>query len=47
MDSGMRIKVISLFPEIIEAYFSASIMKRAVEKGLISYELVNIRDYAF
>ncbi|MBP7106845.1 MAG: tRNA (guanosine(37)-N1)-methyltransferase TrmD, partial [Spirochaetia bacterium] len=43
----MRIKLLSLFPEILEAYFSASIMKRAVAKGLISYELVNIRDYAF
>ncbi len=43
----MNIKVLSLFPEILEAYFSASIMKRAVEKGLISYDLVNIRDYAF
>ena len=42
----MNIKVLSLFPEILEAYFSASIMKRAVAKGLLSYELVNIRDFA-
>ncbi|MDQ7797282.1 MAG: tRNA (guanosine(37)-N1)-methyltransferase TrmD, partial [Spirochaetia bacterium] len=43
----MNIKVLSLFPEILEAYFSASIMKRAVGKGLVSFELVNIRDYAY
>ncbi len=43
----MKIKVLSLFPEILEAYFSASIMKRAVAKGLVSYELVDIRDYAY
>ena len=43
----MNIKVLSLFPEILEAYFSASIMKRAVAKGLVSYELVNIRDFAY
>ncbi len=33
----MNIKLLSLFPEILEAYFSASIMKRAVAKGLVSY----------
>jgi len=43
----MNIKVLSLFPEILEAYFSASIMKRAVAKGLVSYDLVNIRDFAY
>lgn len=43
----MNIKVLSLFPEILEAYFSASIMKRAVAKGLVSYELVDIREYAY
>ncbi|SLM17537.1 tRNA (guanine-1-)-methyltransferase [uncultured spirochete] len=43
----MNIKLLSLFPEILEAYFSASIMKRAVGKGLVSFELVNIRDYAY
>jgi tRNA (guanine37-N1)-methyltransferase len=43
----MNIKVLSLFPEILEAYFSASIMKRAVARGLVSFELVNIRDYAY
>lgn len=42
----MKITVLTLFPEILEGFFGASIMKRAVEKGLIEYKLVNIRDYA-
>jgi tRNA (guanine37-N1)-methyltransferase len=43
----MKISVLTLFPEIIEAYFTASIMKRAVERKLVEYKLVNIRDYAY
>ena len=42
----MKISVLSLFPEILKGFFESSIMKRAVEKGLISYDLVNIRDFA-
>jgi tRNA (guanine37-N1)-methyltransferase len=42
----MKITVLSLFPELCEAYFGTSIMARAVAKGLISYKLINIRDFA-
>jgi tRNA (guanine37-N1)-methyltransferase len=42
----MKITVLSLFPEILRGFFESSIMKRAVEKGLVEYELVDIRDYA-
>jgi tRNA (guanine37-N1)-methyltransferase len=38
--------VLTLFPSIIDAYFSASIMARAVERGVVSYRAVNIRDFA-
>ena len=38
--------VLTLFPEMIEPYFSSSIMKRAVDKGLIQYNVINIRDFA-
>jgi tRNA (guanine37-N1)-methyltransferase len=38
--------VLTLFPGIIEAYFSASIMARAVERGMVSYRVMNIRDFA-
>lgn len=41
----MKIHVLTLFPEMIEAGLAPSIIGRAVEKGLISLETVNIRDY--
>jgi len=42
----MRFTVLTLFPEIIEAYAASSIMARAVERGLVECRAVNIRDYA-
>ncbi len=42
----MKITVLSLFPEILKGFFESSIMAKAVDRGLMSYELVNIRDYA-
>lgn len=42
----MKFTILTLFPEILEGYFGASIMKRAVAKRLVEYSLVNIRDYA-
>jgi tRNA (guanine37-N1)-methyltransferase len=43
----MNFHVLTLFPEIPRAFFETSIMKKAVEKGIIAYDLVNIRDFAF
>jgi tRNA (guanine37-N1)-methyltransferase len=42
----MKFTLVSLFPEIPEAYFTSSIMAKAVEKGVVSYENINIRDFA-
>ncbi|MFQ3619899.1 MAG: tRNA (guanosine(37)-N1)-methyltransferase TrmD [Spirochaetales bacterium] len=42
----MNFKVLSLFPQLIDAYFAASIPQKAVQRGLISYQAINIRDYA-
>jgi tRNA (guanine37-N1)-methyltransferase len=42
----MKFTALSLFPEILEAYFRSSIMAKAVERGLMDYALVNIRDFA-
>ncbi|MDR2178200.1 MAG: tRNA (guanosine(37)-N1)-methyltransferase TrmD [Treponema sp.] len=42
----MTYTVLTLFPEIIDAYFAASIMAKAVERGIVSYRAVNIRDFA-
>lgn len=42
----MKFTVLTLFPEILRAYFESSIMAKAVEKEIIAYDLVNIRDFA-
>lgn len=42
----MRFTVMTLFPELIEAIASSSIIGRAVENGIISVKAVNIRDYS-
>ncbi len=43
----MKFTVLTLFPEIPRAFFESSIMAKAVERGIIAYDLVNIRDFAF
>lgn len=43
----MIFHVLTLFPEIPKAFFESSIMARAVKKGIIAYNLINIRDFAF
>jgi tRNA (guanine37-N1)-methyltransferase len=42
----MRIDILTIFPEMFSGPFGHSIVKRAVEKGLVSIHLHNIRDYA-
>lgn len=42
----MRYHVLTLFPEMITQGLSVSIIGRAMEKGLIGLNAVNIRDYA-
>jgi len=42
----MRIDILTVLPELLESPFSASILKRAQDKGLVSVHLHNIRDYS-
>ena len=42
----MKYTVLTLFPEICDAYFASSIMAKAVSRNLIEYQTINIRDYA-
>jgi len=42
----MRIDIITILPELLEGPFSASIMKRAEEKGLAKVQLHQLRDYS-
>ncbi len=42
----MRISILTLFPEAVAAYLDVSILKIAAEKGRVSFEVTNIRDFA-
>jgi len=42
----MKYTVLTLFPEITDAYFASSIMAKALDRGIIEYKPVNIRDFA-
>jgi len=42
----MKISVITLFPDMISSFIKESIIKRAVDKGLVEIELINLRDFA-
>ena len=41
----MRIDIITVLPELIKSPFEASILKRAIEAGLVSVHFHNLRDY--
>ena len=41
----MNFHVLTLFPEMIMDGCSTSILGRAMEKGILSVEAINIRDY--
>lgn len=41
----MKINILTLFPEMFTAVLNSSILGRAVNKGILSFELYNIRDY--
>ena len=42
----MRIDIITVLPELLKSPFGASILKRAIDKGLVEIHLHNLRDYA-
>src|SRR5579862_4249198 len=42
----MRFDVLTLFPEIFSGYLSQSLLKLALDKGLVEVHLWNIRDWA-
>lgn len=41
----MKFHFLTIFPEMINSYIGESILKRAGEKKLVSFEVKNIRDY--
>lgn len=42
----MRIDIITVLPELIQSPFEASILKRAIEKGLVEVHTHNLRDWS-
>jgi hypothetical protein len=42
----MRIDIITAVPELLTGPFDHSMVKRAIEKGLASIHIHNLRDYA-
>ncbi|MCL2440224.1 MAG: tRNA (guanosine(37)-N1)-methyltransferase TrmD [Treponema sp.] len=43
----MKYTVLTLFPEITDAFFANSIMAKAIKRGIIEYQAINIRDFAY
>ena len=43
---AIRIDIITVLPELLKSPFEASILKRAIEKGLVEVHLHNLRDFA-
>lgn len=41
----MKISIITLFPEVFEPILSSSILKRAQNKKLVEFELINLRGF--
>jgi tRNA (guanine37-N1)-methyltransferase len=42
----MRIDIITILPELLTSPFEHSILKRAIQKGLVEVNLINLRDYS-
>lgn len=42
----MNFSVLTIFPDMVEAYFSEGMLRKAVEDTVISTDVINIRDFA-
>src|SRR5260221_11396006 len=42
----MRFDVLTLFPDIFQGYFTQSLLKLAIQNGVVEIHLWNIRDWA-
>lgn len=43
----MKVKILTIFPELFPGFLGASLTGKALDEGKWSIEVVNIRDYAF
>ena len=42
----MKIDIITLFPQMLDSFFNSSIIKRAIDKNLVSVNFINPREFA-
>lgn len=42
----MKIKILTLFPDMFTGFINESIIKRAIEKGVVEVSLIDIREYS-
>ena len=45
MRTPLQIDVITIFPEMLDGFLGASMMKRAAQMGAVSFRAVNLRDF--
>lgn len=43
----LEFKIFTLFPGMFEGPFNESLLKKAVEKGILKIDVINFRDYAY
>lgn len=46
MKSELEFKIFTLFPGMFEGPFNESLLKKAIEKGILKIDIINFRDYA-
>ena len=42
----MNISVLTIFPESFESFLKTPVVARAIDKGIVSIDIVDIKDYA-
>lgn len=42
---GMKIQIITLFPEMFTGVFDSSMLWKAANRGIVNYEFINLRDF--
>lgn len=47
MNPDLHFKIFTLFPGMFEGPFNESLIKKAIDKGILTIDVINFRDYAF
>ncbi|MDO7976192.1 MULTISPECIES: tRNA (guanosine(37)-N1)-methyltransferase TrmD [Oceanotoga] len=45
MEQKMKIKVLSIFPNMFNTLFEYGVLKKSIENGIVDFEAINLRDY--